>query len=256
MTWTMAQRHEHLPRPQHLRRYILTHDRVATGKDWPGGRIVFDRSRDLFILYADRKPLTPATIARIKTQFQLPAERTEVNSDFHYQSNETPNVLDKIQSDTPTGQDKRRRVCLPAASGQKRLALCCASHSDFYDPLDHSVRCLPFHDQFARVHAIIGNYILELIEREFSEPRAQGRLSLTGQVNRIEDGRRASLCSSRRLDLRCAKLEANSFLYPSCKLWIPFCLIGDNTNEVLQRFLQFHVQAPTLAMISLASAEI
>jgi len=32
MTWTMAQRHEHLPRPQHLRRYILTHDRVATGK--------------------------------------------------------------------------------------------------------------------------------------------------------------------------------------------------------------------------------
>jgi hypothetical protein len=32
MTWTMAQWHEHLPRPQHLRRYILTHDRVATAK--------------------------------------------------------------------------------------------------------------------------------------------------------------------------------------------------------------------------------
>ena len=28
----MAQWHEHLPRPQHLRRYILTHDRVATAK--------------------------------------------------------------------------------------------------------------------------------------------------------------------------------------------------------------------------------
>jgi hypothetical protein len=38
-------------------------------EDWPRGRIVFDRSRDLFILYADRKLLTPATIARIETQF-------------------------------------------------------------------------------------------------------------------------------------------------------------------------------------------
>src|ERR1700730_13683679 len=37
-------------------------------EDWPRGRIVFDRSRDLFILYADRKLLTPATIARIATQ--------------------------------------------------------------------------------------------------------------------------------------------------------------------------------------------
>jgi hypothetical protein len=28
-------------------------------EDWPRGRIVFDRSRDLFVLYADRKLLTP-----------------------------------------------------------------------------------------------------------------------------------------------------------------------------------------------------
>jgi hypothetical protein len=48
-------------------------------EDWPRGRIVFDQSRDLFIIYADRKPLTPATIARlVETQFHLPAERTEV----------------------------------------------------------------------------------------------------------------------------------------------------------------------------------
>jgi hypothetical protein len=47
-------------------------------ENWPRGRIVFDRSRDLFIIYADRKVLTPATIARIKTQFHLPAEPTEV----------------------------------------------------------------------------------------------------------------------------------------------------------------------------------
>jgi hypothetical protein len=50
-------------------------------EDWPRGRIAFDRSRDLFVLYADRKLLTSAMIARIKTQFHLPAERTEVQSE-------------------------------------------------------------------------------------------------------------------------------------------------------------------------------
>ena len=39
----------------------------------------------LFILDA-RKLLTPETIARIETRFHLPAERTKVQSDFHYQS--------------------------------------------------------------------------------------------------------------------------------------------------------------------------
>ena len=62
-------------------------------EDWPRGRIVFDRSRDLFILYADRKLMTPATIARIETQFHVPEEHTEVQSDLHYQSTETPNGL-------------------------------------------------------------------------------------------------------------------------------------------------------------------
>jgi hypothetical protein len=62
-------------------------------EDWPRGRIVCDRSRVLFVLYADRKLLTPATIARLKTQFQLPVERTEIQSDWHYQSTETPNGL-------------------------------------------------------------------------------------------------------------------------------------------------------------------
>jgi hypothetical protein len=67
--------------------------RSSEYEDWPRGRIVFDRARDLFIIYADRKLLTPATIARIKRQFHLPAERTEVKSDWHYQSTETPNGL-------------------------------------------------------------------------------------------------------------------------------------------------------------------
>jgi hypothetical protein len=62
-------------------------------EDWPRGRIVFDRARDLFILYADRKLLTPAMIAHIATQFHLQEDRTEVQSDLHYQSTETLNVL-------------------------------------------------------------------------------------------------------------------------------------------------------------------
>jgi len=37
-------------------------------------------------------------IARIKTRFHLPAERTEIQSDLHYQSTETPNVLDGLET--------------------------------------------------------------------------------------------------------------------------------------------------------------
>ncbi len=61
-------------------------------EDRPRGRIVFDQSRDLFVIYADRKLLTPAPIARIEAQFQLPQERTEIHSDLHYQSTETPKL--------------------------------------------------------------------------------------------------------------------------------------------------------------------
>jgi hypothetical protein len=38
--------------------------------------------------------MTPATIARLETQFQLPEDRTEIQSDWHYQSTETPIVLE------------------------------------------------------------------------------------------------------------------------------------------------------------------
>lgn len=59
-------------------------------EDWPRRRIVFDRPRNLFILYADRKLLTHATIALIQAQFHLPEERTKIQSACHYQSTETP----------------------------------------------------------------------------------------------------------------------------------------------------------------------
>ena len=56
-------------------------------EDWPRGRIVFDRSRDLFILYADRKLMTPEMIARLATQFHLPEERTEMHVSRCMQTN-------------------------------------------------------------------------------------------------------------------------------------------------------------------------
>jgi hypothetical protein len=62
-------------------------------EDWPRGRIVFDRERDLFILNADRKLMPPATLARIRTHFHLPEKRTSVEGGFHYQSRETPPPL-------------------------------------------------------------------------------------------------------------------------------------------------------------------
>lgn len=55
-------------------------------EDWPRGRIIVDRERDLFILYADRKLMTPGTLARIRAHFHLPEKRTSVEGDFHYQS--------------------------------------------------------------------------------------------------------------------------------------------------------------------------
>jgi hypothetical protein len=62
-------------------------------EDWPRGRIVFDRSKGHFILYADRKLMRPATIARIQKRFSIPAEQTMVETDFHYQSRESPRPL-------------------------------------------------------------------------------------------------------------------------------------------------------------------
>ena len=56
-------------------------------EDWPRGRIVFDRSRDLFILYADRKLMTPEMIARLAAQFHLPEERTEMHVSRCMQTN-------------------------------------------------------------------------------------------------------------------------------------------------------------------------
>jgi hypothetical protein len=54
---------------------------------------VFDQSKDRFVLYADRKLMLPATIARIQKQFSISAEQTTVETDLHYQSSEMPGPL-------------------------------------------------------------------------------------------------------------------------------------------------------------------
>lgn len=59
-------------------------------EDWPRGRIVFDQMKKLFILYADRKLMLPDTITQIQARFALSPDKTIVETDFHYQSHETP----------------------------------------------------------------------------------------------------------------------------------------------------------------------
>ena len=62
-------------------------------EDWPRGRIVFDRVKERFVLYADRKLMLPDTITQIQARFALSPDKTIVETDFHYQSHETPGPL-------------------------------------------------------------------------------------------------------------------------------------------------------------------
>jgi hypothetical protein len=62
-------------------------------EEWPRGRIVFDQKKKLFILYADRKLMLPDAISKIQARFALSPDKTIVETDFHYQSPETPGPL-------------------------------------------------------------------------------------------------------------------------------------------------------------------
>jgi hypothetical protein len=62
-------------------------------EEWPRGRIVFDRVKKPFVLYADRKLILPETITKIQARFALPPDKTIVETDFHYQSPEAPGPL-------------------------------------------------------------------------------------------------------------------------------------------------------------------
>ena len=62
-------------------------------EDWPRGRIVFDRAKGRFILYADRRLLLPETLDLIRKRFSIASENSIVETDQHYQSRETPGAL-------------------------------------------------------------------------------------------------------------------------------------------------------------------
>ena len=53
---------------------------------WPRGRIVFDRTADRFVIYADRQLLTPPALTHIRTHFRLPAAQTVARTDPHYRN--------------------------------------------------------------------------------------------------------------------------------------------------------------------------
>jgi hypothetical protein len=76
-------------RDQALRTVVRTFEY----EDWPRGRIVFDRVKKRFVLYADRKLMLPDTITQIQARFALSPDKTMVETDFHYQSRETPGPL-------------------------------------------------------------------------------------------------------------------------------------------------------------------
>jgi hypothetical protein len=75
-----------------------------------------------FLSYDARNLLTAAMIARIATQFHLPAERTEIQSDFHYQSTETPNELDTWAAKMVKSNQNTNTMPRTAASVATRTA--------------------------------------------------------------------------------------------------------------------------------------
>jgi hypothetical protein len=56
-------------------------------EEWPRGRIVYDRERYRFILYADQQILRdPALMNAIRERFGLAMDRTDQKWDDHYRS--------------------------------------------------------------------------------------------------------------------------------------------------------------------------
>jgi hypothetical protein len=63
--------------------------RVYEYEDWPRERVVFNRTRDGFVLYADRRLMGPAVVQQVCERFNLPSDKTAVEGDTHYRSRET-----------------------------------------------------------------------------------------------------------------------------------------------------------------------
>jgi hypothetical protein len=66
--------------------YPALHPVIATTEydSWPRGRVVYQRTPDRFVVYADRQLLGPARLARIHVAFGLTPDRTIARTDPHY----------------------------------------------------------------------------------------------------------------------------------------------------------------------------
>jgi hypothetical protein len=73
-----------IPRPRHGRScgHLSTKICLAAG--------LCDRLKERFVLYVGRKLLTLEAIAQIQSAFSLSPDKTNVETDFHYQSHERP----------------------------------------------------------------------------------------------------------------------------------------------------------------------
>lgn len=68
----------------------------AEYEEWPRGRVVYERTPDRFVIYADRQAF--AHRARIEAGFGLPSGRTAMRTDLHYQSSRRLPAVPKTMS--------------------------------------------------------------------------------------------------------------------------------------------------------------
>jgi hypothetical protein len=59
---------------------------IATSEydEWPRGRIVYEQPMKQFVLYADRRLQSPATIQALMQIFHLTGQQVLLNADAHY----------------------------------------------------------------------------------------------------------------------------------------------------------------------------
>nr|WP_295738487.1 hypothetical protein [uncultured Acidocella sp.] len=77
--WRAAQRGKPILEP--LDDTIKSLIRVSEYEEWPRGRVIFDRSKGQFLIYADRQTFPYAD--RLRERFNLP-ETTMLHTDPHY----------------------------------------------------------------------------------------------------------------------------------------------------------------------------
>jgi hypothetical protein len=56
----------------------------AEYEEWPRGRVVYERTPKLFVIYADRQAFPYRE--QVETAFNLPAGQTSIRADSHYRS--------------------------------------------------------------------------------------------------------------------------------------------------------------------------